>query len=231
MNENLATTNGAQRLTDTVTIDRETLTDLAGAYIYTDFHVIENRDGTFDLVRNYDGTPLCFFHRLPLEAVSAIICRADDNTWGLLDELLVSESLEGYEYEYEPESADDNRTEDDDLEESESEPADTHLHVETDLRYLRGAGADYLNDPGYLRFLKNHTQEIAVPAIADFNRRFPDAPSKPDSGIITNNGEQLGLYGGKPERAIAVYRLSINQTGALDLHFARAEQAADGLNA
>jgi hypothetical protein len=212
---------------------------LAGAYIYTDFDLVENRDGTFDLVRYFGSnkTPLCFFHRLPLEAVSAIVCRANDNTWGLLDELLVSESLKGYEYE--PESADDNPTEDDDLEESEPEStADTYAdtYVETDLRYLRGAGADYLNDPGYRRFLKRHNQKIVDTAIADFNQRFPNAPSKPESGTIITDAEQLGLYGGKPERAIAVYRLSINQTGALDLHFVRATEpiqtaTTDGLNA
>jgi len=106
------TTESSKRSTDSVTIDRETLTELADAYVFSDFHVIKNRDGTFDLVRHFGPKkiPLCFFHRLPLDAVSAMVCRANDNTWGLLDELLVSESLEGYEYEYQLEEADDNPT-------------------------------------------------------------------------------------------------------------------------
>jgi hypothetical protein len=99
-----------QRSTHTVSINGEMLTRMTHRYANgSDFHLIDNENGGFDLLRNYpsgdgDDRLVCFFSELPLEAVIAILCYSDSMIWELVDELLGNESLEGYEYQ--PETAD-----------------------------------------------------------------------------------------------------------------------------
>jgi hypothetical protein len=175
---------------------------------------------------HHDQVYFDFFTGLTLETAIAICSSADIESWSSLDEHMSELRAEGRlptasEVQEMPEPA-----------------ADTL--IETDLRYLHGARADYLIDPGYMRFLNNFKQEIVDTAIADFNQRFPNASLKPESGIFLNNaGETLGLFSEKLNRIgrlLAMYRLSINQTdrpGLLDLYFVRAttdllsEQTAD----
>jgi hypothetical protein len=216
-------TSDQERSIDTVSIDRKTLAKIADSYALRAGFLLSDsvNDVGFTLTRlvGFDGADpvyFTFFDGLTLETVIAICDGAQTETWTSLDNFLLKLREEGRfptedDYQNEP---------------SPEQSADTY--VETDLRYLHGAQGDYLNDPGYRRFLNNFEQEIVDTAIADFCQRFPNASPLPTSGMIVGEGEHLCLVLHAGKGLLARYCFSINQTdrpGCFDLHFVSDDRA------
>jgi hypothetical protein len=192
-----ALTNAA-RSTMSILLDQGAFNILADSFVAkTGFRLLQNKDYTFTLSRNYRDNLVPFFNHLLLEEVITVCEHTDPKTWGLMDDIL-SDVL----------SPDDTKTPEDPCKENptaaskwNTKPIITRLM----LFHTRNITGNIDHSPA----MQQKQSEIIALASRDFKRQFPDAPLGGGNDRSYIDGKLVRLIN-EADEELANYQIIIN---------------------